>query len=169
MAFSKKDAQVFPTRLTQPIEGTFEEVENRYMENLLRELEGQFSRLYTEARRVYSGDDNPIRNVHYLDGKSGSIVVDLGSSQFSAGVPVFIVATALGGALTITSIDNCYNWTMVTLINLDTTYDITISNGTNIKTETGANLTVSQNDVVSFTQVNNTPLWLQTSTLITND
>lgn len=169
MAFSRKPAQSFPVRLTTPTGDTFEAVPKRYMENLLKEIEGVFARLYGESRRVYAVDDNPARNIHLLDGKSGSISVDLGVSQYAHGTPVFIIANSLGGALTITSIDNAYQWTLVYIINLDASNDITISNGANILTETGANLTVSQNDIVSFTQVNNTPLWLQASTLVTND
>lgn len=168
MAFEKISPQVLNVRVAEPPKGVFDEKQTAYLTNLVRDLERALANVYVEARRAATTDGNPTRNVVNLNGKSGSLAVDLKQSQLSHGVPVLVFADALAGNVTITTFNNSYNWTMVWVINEDPTNTITIQENSNILLDTGADEVLGQHDMISLVQVNNTPLWLQGSAHITN-
>lgn len=168
MAFTKKPEPVFITKLEIPDRRAFHGFQLNYLYQLIRSIEQGFGSCFRESRRVLSPDGNPARILLSLNGKSGSFRVDLGVSQFALGSSVLILAESLTGNATITGIDNAYPYTSVFVVNRDGSNTLTVQHNSEILTDSGADITLNQNDVVSFMQINNGPLWLQTSTVITN-
>lgn len=168
MAFEKIPQQVYTAKIVRPPAGLFEDEQRAFLINLIKDIEDLIQNVYVEARRAATTDGNPQRNVVNLNGASGSISVDLKQSQLSHGIPVLVFADALGGNVTITNFSNSYNWTMVWVINEDSSNTITIQENSNILLDTGADTVLNQHDMISLVQVNNAPLWLQGSSHITN-
>lgn len=168
MAFQKKPENKFTAKLEIPNPNDFEDNQIRYLQQLIRSVEKGFESVYREARRVLSTDENPARPLISLDGKTGNVNVDLGISQFSHGVPVLVLAESLSGNVTLTGFDNAYPYTLVYIVNRDASNTVTVQENAECLLDTGADITLNQNDVVSLIQINNAPLWLQASSAITN-
>jgi len=168
MTFKQIPQNVYKAKLDVPTSDDFSKEQVSYLERIVKATEGAIEGVYREARRVLTPDNNPVRQVINVNGKSGSFRADVGISQIGGGVPLVVFADALGGAATITALDNAYLFTMVYVINGDAANTITIQNNSEILTGTGADVVLSQHEVISLIQVNNAPLWLQATANVTN-
>jgi len=166
MAFERLPPQAFTVRLTNPPEDLFEEGQKNYLEKALRDMEKAVERCYTEARKVATTDSNPQREAISLDGKSGSIRVDLGQSQLSKGAPVVVYADALGGNVSIAGFDNAYTWTLVHLLNRDGTNNMIIEQNAEISIE--ATTSLGKNGTMTLMQATDAPVWVRAGAYVSS-
>jgi len=166
VSFTKLPAQSFRVRLTNPPEGLFDEGQKRYFEKILRDTEKSLEQCYIEARRVATTDANPQREAISLDGKSGSVRVDLAQSQLSKGAPVVVYADALGGNVSIAGFDNAYCWTLVHLVNRDGTNNIIVEQNAEISIE--ATTSLGKNGAMTLMQAADTPVWVRTGAYVSS-
>lgn len=159
MAFSKIPQKKINARLTNPPPGLFDADQRRYLEAFVRDTSRELESVYREARKPSTTDQNPQREVISLDGKSGSVRVDLKQSQHSSGVPVFVYASSLNGNVSLAGFDNAYNWTIVHVINRDATNNIIVEQ--NAEISIAATVSLGKNGTIQLTQVEYAPVWIQ--------
>lgn len=159
MSFKRQPPLQFSTRLTNPPDGLFDKNQKRFLEASLRDIEKALENVYAESRKVVTSDGNPHREAISLDGKSGSVRVDLGKSQFSEGAHIMVYAEALGGNVSIAGFDNAYNWTTVHLLNRDGTNNIIVEQNAEISIE--ATTSLGKNGAMTLTQAANAPVWVR--------
>jgi hypothetical protein len=166
MAFTKIPPRVLSLNLSLPQGSVFDSEQEDYLKRLLLDIEKALEEVYEEGQKVASSDQNPQREVIDLDGKTGSLRIDLGLSQLSQGVPVAIYASSLGGTVSIAGFDNAYNWTMVHIVNRDPTNDIIVEQ--NAEISIAATTSLGENGAMTLMQVENAPVWVEINSYVSS-
>lgn len=167
MPFTRIKPEQFTSKITLPDSLAFTSEQVEYIRKIVLDIEKQIEKCYRESRRVAAHDGNPQREVVNLDGASGTVRVDLVNSQLSHGIPVLVYAASLNGDVSIEGFDNAFNWTMVHVVNRDTTGNV-IKIPQNAEVSVAATVSLGNNGSAGLIQVENAPVWVLTDQYVSS-